>query len=412
MTFRLRHVWLALALLAATAASARSEEAAGAAAPPASVVDVGDLWRAVRHKDASDASISAQSRKAFFAMTPSIGAKPSTGLSAGFSGNIAFFLGDPATTRISSLTGGFKLSQLGQTLGGFKFSTFAPEDGWYAQGDLRLNWTSQHVYGLGTATPSSSGDSAKYTYKRLYETVYRTIRPGLFVGGGVNFSDHGDVRPGDGAAAAWDRSAYSAYTARHGFPADGQTSGGVTAGVLYDTRDNGINASRGSLASASYRTFFDGFLGGDSTWQELALDARTYRNLSQDGRRKLALWFMGDFVTAGAAPYFDLPATAANDRSARGYREGRYRGEQLVYGEMEYRSALTRSGLLGFVTFLNLTTVDSQETGERLFSSVAPGAGLGLRVLLNKRSRTNLCSDYAWGKDGSRGFYLAIQEAF
>ena len=79
---------------------------------------------------------------------------------------------------------------------------------------------------------------------------------------------------------------------------------------------------------------------------------------------------------------------------------------------MEYRGALTKNGLLGFVAFLNTTTVDSQETGERLFDAFAPGAGLGLRVLLNKRSRTNLCTDYGWGKQGSRGFYLAIQEAF
>jgi len=117
-------------------------------------------------------------------------------------------------------------------------------------------------------------------------------------------------------------------------------------------------------------------------------------------------------VTTGSAPYLDLPATAANERSARGYGEGRYRGEQLLYGEMEYRSAVTKGGLLGFVAFVNTTTIGSQEAGEKLFDSFAPGAGMGLRVLLNKRSKTNLCTDYGWGKQGSRGFYLAIQEAF
>ena len=70
-------------------------------------------------------------------------------------------------------------------------------------------------------------------------------------------------------------------------------------------------------------------------------------------------------MTGGAAPYLDLPATAANDRSARGYGEGRYRGDHLVYGEVEYRGALTKGGLLGFVAFLNTTTIGSQETGER-----------------------------------------------
>jgi hypothetical protein len=64
------------------------------------------------------------------------------------------------------------------------------------------------------------------------------------------------------------------------------------------------------------------------------------------------------------------------------------------------------------VAFLNVTTVDNSDTGQKLFDSIAPGAGFGFRFLLNKRSRTNLCTDYGWGKDGSRGFYLAIQEAF
>jgi hypothetical protein len=68
--------------------------------------------------------------------------------------------------------------------------------------------------------------------------------------------------------------------------------------------------------------------------------------------------------------------------------------------------------LLGDVLFLNATTVSDASAGEQLFQSYAPGAGGGLRVLLNKRSRTNLCVDYGFGKQGSHGLYLAIQEAF
>ena len=48
----------------------------------------------------------------------------------------------------------------------------------------------------------------------------------------------------------------------------------------------------------------------------------------------------------------------------------------------------------------------------RLFHSSASAAGIGLRVLINKRSKTNLCFDVGFGKQGSHGIYLAIQEAF
>ena len=121
---------------------------------------------------------------------------------------------------------------------------------------------------------------------------------------------------------------------------------------------------------------------------------------------------MSDLITGGVAPYLDLPTTGGEVRSGRGYAEGRYRGERLVYGEVEYRGALTPNGLLGFVAFLNSSTVASTETGTRLFDAYAPAAGIGLRVMLNKRSRTNFATDWGWGKAGSRGFYLGIQEAF
>jgi len=202
------------------------------------------------------------------------------------------------------------------------------------------------------------------------------------------------------------------YNHRHGFQDQRQISSGTSAGLLFDTRDNGINPQRGWLASAAVRTFFDGFLRGDSTWQQLTLDLRTYRKLTRDGRHKLAVWMLSDNIVGGSAPYLDLPATGSDGRSARGYSDGRYRGEHLAYGEMEYRGTLSRNGLLGMVAFLNTTSVDNVDAGKKLFEDFAPAAGLGLRVLLNKHSRTNLTADYGWGKNGSRGLYLGIQEAF
>ena len=98
-------------------------------------------------------------------------------------------------------------------------------------------------------------------------------------------------------------------------------------------------------------------------------------------------------------------------RSGRGYGQGRFRGQRMVYGEVEYRTTLTRNGLLGMVAFLNTETLSNEQTGERLFDSFATGAGLGLRVLINKSSKTNLCVDVAWGRAGSH-VYLAVQEAF
>jgi hypothetical protein len=375
---------------------------------PHTQVDIGDLWHMLLHQE----PMPNEARRRFMVVAPTIGSKPSTGLTLGLNGNMAFFLGDPTNTHISSISGGARVSQNHQTLTGFRFSTFTTQDRYFFQGDNRFSWTSQNTYGLGGDSAAQGKENVKYDYVRVYSTAYKNVMPRLFVGVGLNVSDHSNVRPGTATGTGWDQSAYVQYTEKHGFAPDGQTSAGPSVSLLYDTRDNAINARHGAMANATYRTYYDGFLGGDATWQELYLDARTYRALTKDGRHRLAFWILGDLVTGGTAPYFDLPATASNDRSARGYGEGRYRGEHLLYGEMEYRGSITPSGLVGMVAFINTTTVDNVDAGEKLFESFAPGAGFGFRFLLNKRSRTNLCTDYGWGKAGARGFYLSIQEAF
>ena len=396
----------------------------GSAAAPAHAqdgIDAGDLWRRVRHHespkpedDATDEAAPVAPRKPFFVVAPSVGSKPSTGINGGIAGNVAFVSGNSVSTHLSSVSGGVKVSEKGQTLSGLKLAIFFPDDRWFVQGDNRFSWTSQNTYPLGGATLASDAEYLKYDQVRVYETVFRTIGRGLFVGAGVDVNRHSNIRPASDADQAFDQAAYTQYTQQHGFDPSHQTSSGTTASVMYDTRDNAINAHHGTLASLTYRTFFNGFLGGNSTWQEAYLDVRTYRPLTEDGRRRLAFWVLGDFVTGGIAPYFDLPATSSDSygRSARGYGEGRYRGNHLLYGEMEFRDTLTANGLLGYVVFLNTTTIDGGMGGDHLFETLAPGAGAGLRVLLNKKSRTNLCVDYGWGKQGSRALYLAIQEAF
>ncbi len=379
-------------------------------------IDVFDLLRRLRHKEqpAAEQPPWDPTRK-MRAFAPIIGYKPTSGLLFGVGGNVAFFLGDPTTTRISSTVFSLTFSTKKQTALTARYTIFSKDDRWRFEGDNRGQWTSQDAYGLGTSTLPADKINAKYNFFRVYETAYYRLEPNLFGGLGLHYNAHTDIRPGSGTSdEAWLQSPYMEYTTSHGFPIDHQTSAGASVNLLFDGRDNAINADRGWYLNTSYRMFFATFLGGDSTWQELYLDARKYRRLTPDGRKKLAFWLFGDFVTGGYAPYLDLPATGMDTygRSGRGYGEGRFRGERMLYGEVEYRAMLMRNGLLGMVVFLNLTTITNLETGERLFHSAAPGAGAGLRLSINKRSKTNLCLDVGFGKDGSRGVYLAIQEAF
>ncbi len=397
-----------LLVLTSATASAQNE-------PPLATLDVTDLWNRIRHKTITNPTAERDYREPMSAWTPVIGAKPSAGALFGFAGNVALFRGEPSTTHISSMVFSATYSTKGQTALTGRFILNSNADSWRLDGDNRAQWTSQNTYGLGTTADSTDVVRTRFNFFRLHDTGYRQLKPGLFAGLGMHFDDHSNFRPGDEVGEdEWTDSAFRQYTEAHGLPLDRQISAGPSVNVLFDTRDNAIDARRGWMASASYRGLIKNFLGGSSGWQLMRFENRTYRSLTRDQLKHLAFWFFGDFVVSGTAPYFDLPATGMDTfgRSGRGYAEGRFRGERLLYGEAEYRATLTANGFLGMVAFLNVTTVSNLQNDERLFESAAPGAGAGLRVLVNKHSRTNLCFDVGVGKQGSYGIYLAVQEAF
>jgi hypothetical protein len=403
-------IWIAVLVVACAfyAAPAIAQE------QPPETIDLIDVWNLIRDKPIApmDAADYTQSMKA---VAPVIGVKPSAGVMIGAAGNVAFFRGEPSTTHISSVVASLTFSQKHQTSLSGRFDVFARDDRWRITGDNRAQWTSQDTYGLGTSSEVGSAVNAKYDFFRIHETLLRRVGPGLFVGGGLHFDAHTDIHPGDNLSdAEWNATAYVQYSQAHGFALDSQNSAGPSVSVVADTRDSAIDPRSGWFGTASYRGLIKGFLGGSSGWQLVHTEGRTYVPLDHQNRQRLAFWLFGDFTFAGAPPYFDLPATGMDTygRSGRGYGEGRFRGERLLYGEVEYRSTITSNGLLGWVAFLNATTLTNLQDGERLFHSGAPGAGAGLRALVNKRSRTNLCFDVGFGKDGSKGVYLAVQEAF
>jgi hypothetical protein len=409
MIARARIVAWMLGLVALTlTANVRVASAQDAAAEPQTrdETDVQDLWRRLRHHP--PAAPKADEPPSFFVVAPSFSSKPSTGVMLGANATMIFVNGNHDTTHLSSASANAKVSVRKQATSGFQFGIFTSDDRWFLQGDNRAQWTSLDTYAIGAGSVASSATNLEYTWFRLYDSAYRQVAPRLFAGGGINISDHARVHTDEVPIAP---TAYGEYSTAHGFDATGQVSSGVNVGLLVDTRDNVVNASRGWLASASYRMFFAGFLGGSSSWQELSTDVRTYRRMSP--RQTLAFWFLGDLVTTGSAPYFELPTVGGDlrERSSRGYAQGRYHGPHLLYGEIEYRATVTPSGLFGIVVFANTATLDGAP-GQRLFASYAPGAGAGVRVLLDKDSHTNLAVDYGWGRDGSSGLYLGIQETF
>ena len=204
------------------------------------------------------------------------------------------------------------------------------------------------------------------------------------------------------------------YSRLHGFDSSAYVLSGLSLKLVYDSRDNQINAYEGHYAHLSYR-INPPFLGSSQASSSLWMEFRTYQSLSKSvPRHLLAFWFFGNFLVSGQQPYLTLMALGEDQRarSGRGYIAGRYRGEDLIYAEMEYRFPITPcSKILGGVIFLNAATASSRSGGVSLFQYVRPGAGFGLRLMLNKYFRTNINIDFAFGNK-SNGLYFSGAETF
>jgi hypothetical protein len=68
-------------------------------------------------------------------------------------------------------------------------------------------------------------------------------------------------------------------------------------------------------------------------------------------------------------------------------------------------------GVLSGVLFVNATTANNVAQNLSLFESIRPGYGFGLRIMVDKKSRTTLAIDIGFGHR-SNGFYLAAAETF
>ena len=230
----------------------------------------------------------------------------------------------------------------------------------------------------------------QYNYIRFYEIVYRQITTDFLPAQAIS-STGGTISPTITPARL-----FPTTIELYG-PNPLPLSTGFTLNALYDARDNSINPYNGFYAISTYRNNLE-FMGSNSNWESLIIDVRKYFNFP--AWHPATSWPFGAMTglsSSGKPPYLDLPSTNWDTYSStgRGYIQGRFRGDEMVDFESEYRFPVTANGFLGAVVFVNAESFSGLNS-HRL-QSFQPGWGAGLRVKLNKTSRTNLDIDYGFG---------------
>jgi len=364
--------------------------------------DMGDILHSAFHLTPAAKKKDTVGAQPEISVVPALGYSLQSRLAVLLAGN-AIFRTAPQS-KVSTIVSSLAYTQNKQVTLPIQSSIWSHNNHYDFVGEIRLYHYPQSTFGLGSSSDIESEAPMNYDYLRFSEIALRKISGNFYLGAGyiIDYHTNITIEPTENGTVP-DYLNYDAKTHT--------TSSGLTLNGQYDTRDSPINPFTGIYAAFELRQNL-GILGSTSTWSSLILDVRKYVNFPAGSKNVLALWSYDWLTLSGTPPYLDLPSTLwdASTNAGRGYIQGRYRGAQMIYAEAEYRYRITRNGLIGGVVFLNAQTF-SAVPGTRL-QAVQPGFGPGVRIKLNKVSRTNISVDYGFGTQGSHGLFVNVGEIF
>jgi hypothetical protein len=316
---------------------------------------------------------------------PAFGYAPETSGSIGAVCLFSFNMYNDSNTRLSNAKIEFNYTLNKQIIIENVWSYFFKDEKWFTDGIIHYSIYPDFYYGIGANTPLTNKvlfSSNRFVFQG---NVFKKIGDQLFAGVNLKYIDYSKLRNQDSLQ-------YSELA----------TNGAIGFGfsVLKDTRNNILTPLDGWFLKAS-----SGYNFSKTNYFEASLDGRYYKTW------KSRFTFAGRFLnkmTAGTPAFFDY-SSIGGDNIVRGYRYGRYRDKNLTTLQSEFRAHLFwRIGIAAFAGVSNLYPT----IGKFDFRTIRPNAGLGLRILVDKKDNTSLRLDYAIGSNGNNGFYVSFGESF
>ena len=368
-------------------------------------MDIVDLYRMVIKKPIKDSCApSKKTGKLQKAVVPAAGYSLATKFGVVITANGAFYTDNEKSTKLSAINTSISYTQNNQIILPILTNIWTRKNSFNLLGDWRYYKYPEYTYGLGGHTTEQNLNRLNYSYIIIHQAVLKHIyNTAFYAGMAYNLNYHWNIsEDGNANGVVSDFKKYGLNKK--------SVSSGVSLNVLYDSRKNSINPTDAAYASIAFCPNFT-FLGSDYNYRSLIIDLRKYIKVGKHDN-VLAFWNYNWFTFNGQVPYLDMPSTAWDPYSniGRGYIQSRFRGKNLLYAEAEYRFGIMRNGFLGGVVFANAQTVTDWPSNK--FQTFYPAVGTGIRIKINKDSRTNLAIDYAIGINGSNGIFINLGEVF
>ncbi|QFI40189.1 hypothetical protein FR932_03025 [Moritella marina ATCC 15381] len=170
--------------------------------------------------------------------------------------------------------------------------------------------------------------------------------------------------------------------------------------IDYDSRDNVDNAFEGINIGLQFNQMYSN--SQSETYEQYQAYYSQYHQF-QSITGTLAWQVKGEF-NSDDTPFVQL-TNLGGDEKLRGYIEGRYVDNNMVFSQVEYRVPIYWR--VGMVFWTGAGSVANDISG--LFDETLISYGTGFRF--NIKDRVNLRADIGFGDDGAE-FYLNINEVF
>lgn len=335
--------------------------------------------------------------KPSFRVYPTLGYSPETSVEIGLSSMLLFQAKNDTLNRLSEVTAFtfFTLeSQYGIWLDNF---IYGDKDRWALLGRTRFQRFPLLYYGSG---PGTSGDNPAVVdamYIQARQRLLRKLVKNFFVGPQVDFQNLYNTRftqPKEGQP----------FERPLGYK--GSTSLGLGLSVVYDNRHNVLNVRKGLFSELSFLSYRKSW-ASHYNFDGITVDHRMYHPVN---RRDVLAWQVYGSFMWGDVP-FNMKSLLGGDMMLRGFYQGRYRDNNLVSTQVEYRLLpFGFSKRIGGTVFAAAGAV-TPRLGELNVRQFVLAGGVGLRYLMFPKKDIYIRGDMGLTSEGP-GFYIVTGEAF
>ena len=326
---------------------------------------------------------------------PTIGTSPETGFYAGAVATLDMVPADDSTARHSLISAEISYTERKQFIVNGSWDLTNKNRDFIIFGENSWMKFTEFFWGIG-------GNTAKEN-ELLYGTYRLELENGFY------------KRIGENTFAGIDQQLQSIYSLQlpeaneNNLGTLKQITSGITSGFglgyIFDTRSTLLNPRPGESMFMIHGLYFGKVFGSDFEFPHMHVDARIY--LPFKWKSTLALQATSELFGKNA-PYL-MNAQLGGSMMMRGFYQGRFRDNNQVTAQAELRLPIWR--WIGATTFASMGDVFSFQNPERN-GKLKSAAGLGLRICVDKKEKTNLRFDYAITSDRSTGFYISFGEAF